>query len=163
MKNLTLLFLILCFTAPIFAQNKVVLDRGTVLKITSLSDMGSKINQSGDIVHFTVSEDIYANDELVIPAGSEVTGTVQKSKRARLAGTNAKFDISVDYLRLPNGNNIHLRSNKELDNVEDKQILVIGAAVLANPLFLLFKGKDVTIPQGTPFEVYLDEDIIALD
>ena len=161
MKNFTLLFLLSSLSIQLFGQEKIVLSKGTTIEIASTKEMGSKLNQTGEIAHFEVQKEVLVNGEVIIPAGAKVTGTVTKSKRAKMAGTNAKFELGVDYLELPNGNLIKVSSQRALDNMEDKQPLVIGAAVFINPLFLLFKGKDVTMPVGTIFEVYLDENIVT--
>lgn len=161
MKSFTSILCLLSLPVMMMSQGRLVLPEGTVIRMNSQADMGSKINQTGDVVYFEVAEDLESKGEVVVPAGTKVVGTVTKSKRAKLAGTNSKFEISVDYLALANGENIRLRANKELDNQEDKQILVIGAAVLVSPLFLLFKGKEVVIPSGTQFEALLAEDILA--
>jgi hypothetical protein len=139
-------------------ENGPILYKGTIVKAIIKQTVNTKTNFTGEIVRFELAEDILKDSTVVIEKGSKIFGTIIKSKKAKLAGTNGSLDFTIDYLQLPNGRNLPLVSTNEMRVKEDKQIGVIAATALVHPLFLLIKGKDVFIEEGKIFEVYLGED-----
>ncbi len=80
-----------------------------------------RIRKAGQPIHGTIADPIYAFDKLVVPAGSEVTGSVTRiagvSKLKRtMAALDANFsptreiEVTFDQLVLPDGSRIPLRT-----------------------------------------------------
>jgi hypothetical protein len=81
---------------------------------------------------------------------------VEAQKKRRM-GRAGKLNFTVDYVKGPDGSNIRLRASSARAG-EDKTGTVIVGTVLLGGLFLLMRGKDVTIPKGTEFNAYVDGD-----
>ena len=82
----------------------------------------------------------------------------------RRMGRNGKLDFSADRVTTSDGGSIPLRyslTKKEGGSHSVRTgLLTAGAAVVfwpAAPVFLLMKGKDVTVNRGTVFEVFTDQ------
>jgi hypothetical protein len=88
---------------------------GTPLRV--VLDKEVRIRKAGQPIHAKIAEPVYAYDKLVVPAGSEVSGSVTRmagvsaSKRIMTA-LDANFsptrdvEITFDQLRLPDGRSI---------------------------------------------------------
>jgi hypothetical protein len=106
-------------TAPVTAKEPasiaLTVPAGTPLKV--VLDQEIRIQKVGQKVHGTTAEPIYAFDQLLVPAGSEVNGKIAEldpvSKKTRaLAGLNADFSpdrkvhIEFDELVLKDGRHL---------------------------------------------------------
>jgi hypothetical protein len=92
---------------------------GTPLRV--VLDREVRIRKAGQPIRGKIAEPVYAYDKLVIPAGSEVIGSLTRLsgvtllKRVR-AGLDANFspkrdvEIAFDQLALPNGQSVHLHT-----------------------------------------------------
>ena len=102
------------------AVSELTLVRGTPIRV-AISDR-VRISQEGAPVHGRVTDTVYAFDQAVIPAGSEVTGhvaridAVSRIHRA-MAFADAdfsprhKYEITFDTLILPDGRRFSLETN----------------------------------------------------
>ncbi len=92
---------------------------GTPLPV--VLDQEVRIKKAGQPIHGKIAEPLYAFDKLVVPAGSEVTGSVMRiggvsAANRTLAALDANFSpsrdvaITFDQLVLPDGRRIPLRT-----------------------------------------------------
>jgi hypothetical protein len=92
---------------------------GTPLPV--VLDQEVRIRKTGQPIHGKIAEPVYAFDKLVVPAGSEVTGSVTRisgvsAMKRTLAALDANFspsrdvEITFDQLRLPGGRRVPLRT-----------------------------------------------------
>ena len=92
---------------------------GTPLPVVLDKEM--RIQKTGQPVHGKVAEPVFAFDKLVVPAGSEVTGSVTRiagvsALKRTSAAMNANFspsrdvEIAFDQLTLPDGRRVPLRT-----------------------------------------------------
>ena len=92
---------------------------GTPLPV--VLDQEVRIKKAGQPIHGKIAEPLYAFDKLVVPAGSEVTGSVTRiggvsAAKRTLAALDANFSpsrdvaITFDQLVLPDGRRIPLRT-----------------------------------------------------
>jgi PEGA domain len=72
-------------------------------------------------------------------------------------GRPGKLNFAVDHVKAPDGSNLRLRASSTRKG-EDKTGTVIVGAVVLSPLFLIMRGKDITIPKGTEITAYIDGD-----
>jgi len=120
---------------------------------------------AGQPVQLTVTDNIKVGDVVVIPQGAPVLGTIVTSQEKRRMGRTGKLDFSIDKVRAADGDFIPVRYTMQKreggSTAVSTGVMTAGAAVLfwpAAPLFLLRKGKDVTINKGMVFEVFTDQD-----
>jgi len=163
-RKLSLLLVILLSSRILAEDTRLVLLDGTPIKLRTTENLSSHDAVKGGTVDFEVMDDIYVNDVLVVKKGSVAIGTVTEAQHKRNMGRQGKMDITIDYVRLLNGEKAQLRGTKGGSGGGHTGAMV-GAMVVtsiiiwpAAPLFLFMHGKDINIPKGTPIVAYVDGD-----
>lgn len=98
----------------------LIVPAGTPIKVTLEKEL--RVRNAGQVIHGKVAEPVYAFDKLVIPAGSEVSGSISEldemSKTTRtMRALNADLSphrqvhIAFDSLHLPDGRTIALKTS----------------------------------------------------
>lgn len=77
----------------------IELPEGTTIPVRLDSDLGSKISQSGDTFQATVSQDIRAHGEVVIPRGARASGTVVDAEPLGRFKGGARLEVRLDRVR----------------------------------------------------------------
>jgi hypothetical protein len=95
-----------------------------------------------------VTEDVKAGDVVAIPKGDTAVGHVVEAEPRRRLGRAGKLNFAIDNVKAPDGSNVRLRASSTRKG-DGKTGTVIVGTVLLSPLFLLMRGKDVTIEKGT--------------
>ena len=165
MKKLISLLMVALLSTGVLAQDtKLVLQDGTPIKMRTTENLSSHDAVKGGTIDFEVMEDIYVNDVLVVKKGSSAIGTITDAQHKKNMGRQGKLDITIDYVRLLNGEKAQLRGTKQGSGGGHTGAMV-GAMVAtslvvwpAAPLFLFMHGKDIDIPKGTPITAYVDGD-----
>ncbi len=144
-------------------QVKIKTPDGEKVRLILMQDLSSSTAHEGDRVDLSVAEDIKVGENIIIAKGAVAEGRVAEVKKKRMLGQGGKLLMSIERVRAIDGQNLRLRatSGREGDDKLGKTV-VIG--VLAGPLALLVKGKDVESPRGTEYTAYLDEsrEIVVL-
>jgi PEGA domain-containing protein len=153
----------LAFAGMMAAQ--VTVPDGTRLRVRLDQSISSANADQGQSVELSVTEAVKIGDQVVIPEGARVTGTITEAQEKRHMGRAGKLDFSIDRVRVIDGEWIPLRYtvNKRSggSHAVSTGVLTAGAAVLfwpAAPAFLLIKGKDVTLNKGMVFDTFTDQD-----
>jgi hypothetical protein len=127
--------------------------------------ISSETAEQGQTVELSATESVKVSDQIVIPEGARVTGTVTTAQEKRHMGRAGKLDFSIDRVRAADGEWIPLRYtiNKKAGDSHAVRtgVLTASAAVLfwpAAPAFLLIKGKDVTLNKGMIFDTFTDQN-----
>lgn len=157
-KIITLLLLI---PATLMAQTDstvLTLQEGTIIKAALTKSINGKEVNVGEIVDFELSENIIINDQVAISKGAKITGSVTDAQRSKALGKKGKLAFSIDYLYLPNGKVIKLRSQIE-KNLKGSGAAVAAGAILLSPLALIFNGKNAKYEKGEVFTAYVDKEI----
>lgn len=154
-----LVFLTGLFCAHVLAQVPSVLrvPDGTALRLVLTQSLSSDTNEVDDPVYFEVIEDAKAFGMVVIPKGSTAAGHVVEVEPRKRMGRAGKLNFTVDYVKSPDGSNLRLRASSTRKG-EDKTGTVIVGSVVFSPLFMIMRGKDITIPKGTQITAYVDGD-----
>jgi len=143
------------------AQN--VLPEGTKIRVRLDQNISSGMAEEGQTVELTVTDAIKVGDAVVIPEGARATGTITQAQEKRRMGRAGRLDFSIDRVKTADNQWVPLRytvtKKSGQSHAVSTGILTAGAAVVfwpAAPVFLLRKGKDITINRGTAFEVFTD-------
>jgi hypothetical protein len=81
-------------------KEPVVVPAGTAVTVSLGSALGSKLSQTGQTFNGTVARDVVVGNEVVIPKGSTVSGTVTDAKPlGRFAG-GAVLQVRLDSINL---------------------------------------------------------------
>jgi PEGA domain len=130
---------------------------GTPLRLVLTESLSSATNQVDDPIYFEVTEDAKVFGVVAIPKGSTAVGHVVEVEGRKRMGRAGKLNFTVDYIKAPDGGNLRLRASSTRKG-EDKTGTVIIGSVVFSPLFMIMRGKDITIPKGTQFSAYVDGD-----
>src|ERR1017187_8831864 len=129
----------------------------TAVRLSLTESLSSATNSVDDPVRFEVTEDVKVGDLIAIPRGSTAVGHVVEVEPKRRLGRAGKLNFSIDHVKAPDGANVRLRASSARKG-EDKTGTVIVGTVLLSPLFLIMRGKDVSILKGTNVIAYVDGD-----
>jgi glucose/arabinose dehydrogenase len=138
---------------------------GTVVKLRLVRDLLSAKEQDEETIQFEVIEEVKVGEVVVIQKGAAAEGTVIEAKAGRRMGRSGKLAVRLDYVFLASGKRAPLRAMHSGVGGSRAGTVGMGVAVSAMyffpaaPLFLLVKGKDVTIPKGTLVTSFVDGDV----
>jgi PEGA domain len=151
--------LLICMGSVLSAQAPPALKvpDGTALRLSLTQELSSATNAVDDPVHFQVVEDVKIAGVVAFPMGSTAVGHIIEVEPRRRMGRAGKLNFTVDHVKAPDGSNLRLRASSTRKG-EDKTGTVIIGSVLLSPLFLIMRGKDITIPKGTEITAYIDGD-----
>jgi hypothetical protein len=147
-------FLFIDLMVDLNAQTFKVPD-GTAIRLSLVESLSSATNEVDNPVHFEVIEDVKVAGNLLIPKGSTAVGHVVEVESRKRMGRAGKINFTVDHVKAPDGSNLRLRAASTRKG-EDKTGTVIVGAVVLSPLFLIMRGKDITIPKGTEITAYVE-------
>jgi len=142
-----------------------VLHDGTPVRLRLSRNLSSADAKSGETVDFEVLEDIAVDDTTVITRGESAIGTVTQAEHKKRMARGGKLDITIDYVRLVNGEKVALRAIKETSGGGHTGAMtgaMVATAIVvwpAAPFFLFMHGKDTTMPKGTEITAYVNGEI----
>lgn len=145
----------------------VVLPANTVFKISLNEDVSSKTNLEGDVVHFTVQEDVKEGDVLVLPRGAQGSGVITKVSRPKMFGRSGELEISFNQVFSIDDEEIPTVLGPESKEKLKMEAAAVGAsavgALALGPIGLVgglfVKGKDVNMPAGTELYIQTQADV----
>lgn len=158
MKVRALFFLLsLIIISSGFSTKARILQEGTIVRIKVNENLDSRVSKVGDMVNLEVVEDVMIGNFVAIKRGSKATGRITEAVPAKWAGQKGKLDFEIDYVKAVGDRNVKVRATNSSDG-KSRMSGVIAAAAIINPLLLVIKGKDVTIPKDQIFNTYVDKD-----
>lgn len=159
MKKLLFVASVLCSLQAICQSDttKQMLYEGTQVHCKIAKDISGKDAKVGDQIEFLVAKNVIVNDKVLVKEGTRVVGSVTEAAGSKALGKKGKLEFSIDYLYLPNGKPVKLRSSVE-KQTSGRGALVATTAVLLSPLALFIKGKQAKFEEGTVFVAYVDKD-----
>jgi hypothetical protein len=154
-----LLVFLLRVTSPVLGQpnGTIRVPDATAIRLSLSEALSSATNEVDDPVRFEVTEDVRIGDFVAVPKGSTAVGHVVEVEPKRRMGRAGKMNFSIDHVRAVDGSNLRLRASSTRKG-DDKTGTVIIGTVILSPLFLIMRGKDISIPKGTSLVAYVDGD-----
>ncbi len=134
-----------------------VLAEDTAFQIVTAQEISSKKAEPGDAVAFKVDEDVVVNGRVLISKGTKANGYVVNAEKSGRMGKAGKLGITVESTTTVDGKPIKLRAAKGKEG-DDKTNSVAALSILVSSLFMLKKGEDAKIKEGTPVKVYVAEE-----
>jgi hypothetical protein len=138
-------------------QRGIKVPDATALRLALTDPLSSATNEVDDPVRFEVTEEVKVGGIVVIAKGSTAVGHVVEVEPKRRLGRAGKLNFTLDHVKAVDGSNLRLRASSTRKG-DDKTGTVIVGTVLLSPLFLIMRGKDVSIPQGMAMTAYIDGD-----
>jgi hypothetical protein len=150
----------------------------TELHIVLETAVSSGSNRTGDRVLAELADDVTVNGAVVLPAGSEVRGRVTAAVKSGRVKGRARLAVAFDTVEVRDRRHefeatsidIAAGSTRKRDAaligggavagavIDGKKGAGIGA-LLGGGAVLATKGKDVTLPAGTPVTLTLKRDL----
>lgn len=151
-----LLALSLVDAHALFAQS-MILPEGLTISLETRQDLSSKSAKKGDPVELAVHKAVTIGGQTLIAAGTPATGEVASVRDNGLLGRSGKLDILVRTIKAGQLD-VPVRGER---NAKGKSGTLgsVGAGIVFLPLAILVRGKDVTLPAGTTFDVYVDKEV----
>jgi hypothetical protein len=150
MKKLLLLLLLL-IPLLTFAQRH---RRDSIfVKVQSERMIDSRAFKAGQTCTFTVVENVYLGDSLIIEKGAKAYGTVAHSVRARGIGDPGLLEVKPEYVM---GVNRDYDFSGPIMYSEGRSRRVQACALaFISPLFLLIRGQEAHIYPSTVIELVI--------
>jgi hypothetical protein len=146
----------------------VTIPEGTRVRVRLDESISSATAEKGQTVVFSTTDPVMVGNEVVIPEGAMVTGTITEAQPKRHMGRAGKLDFSIDRVKAADNEWVPLRYtlNRESGDSHAVRTGVITAGVAAvfwpaAPVFLLMKGKDVTVNKDVVFDVFTDKNYVV--
>jgi hypothetical protein len=145
--------------------DNLILHDGTPVRLRLSRNLSSADSKTGDTVDFEVLEDVTVDGTTVVTRGESAIGTVTRAEPKRRMARGGKLDLTIDYVRLVNGDKVALRAVKETSGGGHTGAMtgaMVATALVvwpAAPFFLFMHGKDTTIPKGTEITAYVNGEI----
>lgn len=149
--------------APARAAERRLPD-GTRIAVRVMEPISSATVKDNDALTFAVVEDVIVDGQVVVKQGTPVRGVIVEAAAKRRMGRAGKLHYTVNETRAVDRGIIRLRAVQERrgdSNVTSTAVTTTAVAVfvpVAAPLFLLRKGKDIVVPEGTRIEAFVDGD-----
>jgi hypothetical protein len=150
-------------TAPAVAvpAGCVEVPERTEVKVELQEDLKSGANKTGEEVPYKLSEDVYGPGHvLLIPAGALAFGKITKSSRRGMFGKAGKLEFTCDYIQIGDGKHLPLRSDPMGGSGHGNSGAVIATALFLSVLGVFVNGRDITVPKGKVFPMYVDKPTI---
>jgi hypothetical protein len=144
---------------------ELILHDGTPVRLRLNRNLSSADAKTGDTVDFEVLEDATIDDAVVVARGATAIGTITQAEHKKRMARGGKLDVTIDYVRLVNGDKVALRGVRETSGGGHTGGMTAGIVVTAlvvwpaAPFFLFMHGKDSTIPKGTEITAYTDGEV----
>ncbi len=139
--------------------NVLVLRAGTPLAVKTsenLTTEGKKL-RVGQRLQLETAEPLRLNDQIVIPAGSPVTGEITDVRNKGMWGKSGRINARVLFVRA-NGRQIRLTGNYDDKGVTGTAGVVASIALVPIAGFFV-TGTSAKIPMGSPVNAFVDEDV----
>ena len=160
-----------CFKEGKPQVEEVLIPAGTLVPIRFLSTLNSKNNKTGETFDFQISENVFLNNQLIIPANSKGVGEITKAKKATILSRPGKLEIVFKSVSTLGGTSLSLILGEKAEEENKRLYLAVGAGILgliilSNPVGLVFgalvPGKNVKIEEGTEMFLQVKEDITVI-
>lgn len=141
---------------PALAETKVL--EGTEFPLRLEDTISSKTANEGDRFTVSLMDDVKLSDGTILRAGYRGVGEVVEARKNGALGKTGKVNLRVNYLKVGD-QRVRLRAAKSAqgDHRTGTQILTV---VLVGVFAGFVKGKNVTIPKGTTFNAFADQDTV---
>jgi hypothetical protein len=150
-------------TDPIASStsSKSVLTDGTPIRLRTSRTVSSGDARAGDLVNLEVLDEVRVDDTVVVPKGAAGLAIVTAAETKKLMGRGGKLDISIDSVKLVNGQEAALRAVKQPAGSSNQSSIVsaLAASSISSAPLIFVRGKDITIPQGTELTAYVNGDV----
>lgn len=150
-----------------YELKEVQIPANTVFKISLDEMVGTKISRAGDEVHFSVAQDVFVDDALVLPKGAQGIGVVTKVKKPGSFGRQGEVKIDFNQVFSIDDEPIATVLGAESQEKLKREAAAVGAsavgALALGPIGLVggyfVKGSHVEIAAGTELYIQVQDAV----
>lgn len=136
------------FLGTVWAQaQNVTLKAGTIVPLRAVQQVKAADVEEGQMVDFSVLQDVKVGDVCVIPQGTLVKGRVAEARKSSIAGTKGRLVITIDKLDLANGNPVFFSNTAVRINGTNRTPLAVGLGIFVWPCIFI-PGTKAVMPAG---------------
>ena len=146
MEKILAVIAVFAWSVTAHAQ-QLVLKAGTLIGVESKQEVRAKNVNVGDLIPFTVTEDVKVGDSVVVSRGNKAFAKVLVAKKSGMAGTKGKLKIEWVYVEADSKVKIPLEGEIDFTRKNHTAGAVAAAAVVAAPLIFI-TGQHAKIPAG---------------
>jgi|GEM_PF-2639313 len=139
-------------------KNKTLLPEGTEVKVKLNKRLSSRSSRSGESIQAEIFENLVFDQKVLIKKGTKVNGFLTDVRRAERLGQEGTLSLVLTSTRTIDNQKVDLRASQD-SRGKDTIASTVALSLLVSPLFLLRKGKDITIPNGKVFSAFVGEDV----
>jgi hypothetical protein len=140
-----------------------VLRDGTPVHLSLGRTVSSGSDQPGEVIEFLVKDDVTVGDTVVLPEGSSVYGKVTAARCDDRSGTGGMVEFQLESLKLSNGQDVPLRTIKQLPTGANADISPEKLTNLVNSPYAPFAhfniGSETTVPKNSLLTLYVAADV----
>jgi len=113
------------------------------MRAESIFGVCFKDNKTGETFNFQISENVFLDNKLIIPANSEGVGEITKAKKATLLSRPGKLEMEFKSLSALDGTSLSLILGEEAEEENKRLFVAVGAGllgliILSSPVGLVF-------------------------
>jgi hypothetical protein len=141
------------------AAPQLVLPANTEVSVRmndAITTKGNSFNQ-GDTFGLTVTQNVYQDEYVVIPAGSRATGRITFLTSKGAFGKSGKMEVAIEYVEV-NGRRIPLEGTFRQEG-EGNTVATVGSVIAVGVFAGFVTGKSATIPQGRELVARTKQDL----
>lgn len=131
-----------------FSQvNTKVIKAGTIVPLQSVNQVKAADVEEGQLVDFTVIQDVCIDGACVTPRGTLVKGKVTEAKKSSLAGTKGRLKININSLTLPSGDPLYFTNSNVIISGTNRTPLAVVTGIFVWPCIFI-PGTKAVMPAG---------------
>ena len=128
---------------------------GTEVRLRLKQSLSSATAKERELLLFETVADVKVGGVTVIAGGAEGRGTVVRAQHRKSFGRRGELELSFDTVEAVDGQAISLRA--ERSHRGDERYGTAGVVtLLVGPFGAFVKGKDIEVPAGTEYTIYID-------
>jgi hypothetical protein len=149
---------------PSATSASAVLAEGTPVHLVLARTVSSQSDQAGELVEFELKQSIVLNGTVLLPENSYVYGkVVSATMDDRESGKPGSLEFRLDSLKLANGQEIPLRTVKQIPSAANTDIKPEKLTNLVNSPYAPFghfnNGTTTTVPKNSMLTLFVGADV----
>ena len=142
-------------------SGKIKIPGNTIIKVKTEGEITSEKAKVGDKITLLVVSDVVIDNVVVIKAGAPSLAEVDLIQKRGAVGKQGKIGVSLLNVQLIDGSVIPLSGKLQYEG-KNKTTSSVALSILTTGLFLLKRGQEGIIPDGTEMDALVVSDTYIL-
>jgi len=147
------------FAAFVPSVHSAQLAGGTMVPVRLTQNINGNINQAGETVFFQVTQDVLADDAVVIPQGTFVEGKINEAKGRSSMGRAGELTLVPKSLRTPDNEIVRFVEDPLSAEGRKRTGATVAHVIMWGPLGLFAKGRAAFILLDTEYDIEVANDM----